>query len=201
MLKSYLKKGIIEAGCDEAGRGCLAGPVYAAAVILPPKYKHPILNDSKILPEDIREELRKNILDHAESWAIGVATVEEIDEINILHASHLAMHRAVKKLKKNPAHLIIDGNSFKPYPGIPHQCVVQGDGRYFSIAAASVLAKTFRDDFMREISEEFPGYGWYTNKGYATLEHRNAIKEFGTTTWHRKSFRLYSEQLEIDFNE
>ena len=201
MLKSYFKKGIIEAGCDESGRGCLAGPVVAAAVILPPGFSDPVLNDSKLLSEVIREELRRDIFDNAESWAVGYATVEEIDEINILNASHLAIHRAIEKLKKVPEHLIIDGNRFKPYPDIPHECIIQGDGIYFSIAAASILAKTFRDDFMRELSEEFPEYGWYTNKGYATYAHRDALRDYGATIWHRKSFNLLSEQLEIKFDE
>ncbi len=199
MLKSCFRKDLVEAGCDEAGRGCLSGPVYAAAVILPGKYKNPRLNDSKQVPEPLRYILREEIEKNAVDWAVGVATVEEIDEINILHASFLAMHRAIEGLKHIPAHLIIDGNRFNPYPGIPHSCVIGGDGLYLSIAAASILAKTYRDDFMKNLHHEFPHYCWETNKGYATLAHREAIKKYGATRWHRKSFNLFDEQLELEF--
>ncbi|HYW95211.1 MAG TPA: ribonuclease HII [Bacteroidales bacterium] len=199
MLKSCYKIGIKEAGCDEAGRGCLSGPVYAAAVVLPARYKHPLLNDSKQIMEPRRYELREEIEEKAVDWAVGVVTVEEIDEINILNASFLAMHRAVEGLKKVPAHLLIDGNRFNPYPGIPHTCIIGGDGLYFSIAAASILAKTYRDDFMKELHEDFPQYLWDRNKGYATRAHREAIKEYGATKWHRKSFNLFDKQLELEF--
>ena len=199
MLKSCFRKDLVEAGCDEAGRGCLSGPVYAAAVILPGKYKNPRLNDSKLVPEPLRYILREEIEKNAVDWAVGVATVEEIDEINVLHASFLAMHRAIEGLKRIPAHLIIDGNRFNPYPGIPHSCVIGGDGLYLSIAAASILAKTYRDDFMKNLHYEFPHYCWETNKGYATLAHREAIKKYGATRWHRKSFNLFDEQLELEF--
>lgn len=201
MLKSCFREGLIEAGCDEAGRGCLAGPVFAAAVILPVGYTHQVLNDSKQLSEAQREKLRTEIEGEAVSWSIGIASVEEIDEINILNASFLAMHRAIKGLGVVPAHLIIDGNRFPKYPGISHDCIVQGDGKYFSIAAASVLAKTHRDFFMKKIHDEFPDYSWHNNKGYGTLAHREALKKNGATIWHRKSFRLFDEQLEIEFTE
>jgi ribonuclease HII len=199
MLKSCCKTGICEAGCDEAGRGCLAGPVYAGAVILPDDFYHPELNDSKLLTAEQRERLRIIIEKSALAWSIGIATVEEIDEINILNASILAMHRAIEALKLLPEYLIIDGNRFKAYPGIPHECIIQGDGLYQSIAAASILAKTYRDDFMRNLHPEFPEYSWDTNKGYATLTHREAIKKYGANIWHRKSFKLLEEQLEIEF--
>jgi len=200
MLKSYLNKNILEAGCDEAGRGCLAGPVFAAAVILPEDYSHPILNDSKQLSHKQREKLRLEIEKDALAWAVGICSPEEIDEINILNASFLAMHRAVEKLSIRPEHLLIDGNRFKPYPGIPHSCIVKGDSKFFSIAAASVLAKTYRDDLMESLHLEFPHYHWDSNKGYPTMAHRTAIMEFGTTVHHRMSFRLLDGQLRLDFN-
>jgi ribonuclease HII len=199
MLKICCKTGISEAGCDEAGRGCLAGPVYAGSVILPENFNDPELNDSKLLTAEQRERLRIIIEKSALAWSIGIATVEEIDEINILNASFLAMHRAIQALKMIPEYLIIDGNRFKAFPGIPHECIIQGDCLYQSIAAASVLAKTYRDDFMRKLHPEFPEYSWNTNKGYATLAHREAIKKYGANIWHRKSFKLFEEQLEIEF--
>ena len=199
-LKAFYKQGVIEAGCDEAGRGCLAGPVYAAAVILPSDYHHPLLNDSKQLPEGARDMLRAEIEKEALAWAVASVSVEEIDEINILNASILAMHRALDGLSPVPLHIIIDGNRFKPYRDIPGTCVIQGDGQYFSIAAASILAKTHRDEFMRKIHVEFPHYNWCNNKGYATREHRSGIKEYGACKWHRKSFRLLDEQLSFDFS-
>jgi len=199
MLKPFLNKNILEAGCDEAGRGCLAGPVVAAAVILPQDFKHPVLNDSKQLSHKQRESLRIVIEKEAIAWAIGFCSPEEIDEINILNASFLAMHRAVEKLSIAPQHLLIDGNRFKSYPGIPHTCIVKGDGKYFSIAAASVLAKTFRDDLMEKIHMEFPHYRWNSNKGYGTAAHREGIAKYGTTEHHRMTFRLLDEQLKIPF--
>ena len=200
MLLSFLNKGLIEAGCDEAGRGCLAGAVYAAAVILPPDYHNETLNDSKQLTEKQREVLRPVIESEAISWAIGIVTPEEIDRINILKASFLAMHRAIEQLKTVPAHLLIDGNRFTPYPGIPHTTIVKGDGKYLSIAAASILAKTHRDEYMNKLNTEYPGYIWNKNKGYPTEVHREAIRKLGTTPYHRKSFTLLPpEQLAIDF--
>ena len=198
-LKPYFKEEVIEAGCDEAGRGCLAGPVYAAAVILPTDFFNPLLNDSKQLTEKQRYELRPIIEKEAIAWAVGVVTNQEVDEINVLNASYLAMHRAVSQLKIKPEHLIIDGNRFKKYENLSHDCIVKGDGKYFSIAAASVLAKTYRDDFMLKIAEEYPQYGWLNNKGYPTVAHREAIKEYGTTPHHRMTFRLLSTQLKLDF--
>jgi len=200
MLRSFLNKNILEAGCDEAGRGCLAGPVFAAAVILPEDYSHPILNDSKQLSHKQREKLRLEIEKDALAWAVGICSPEEIDEINILNASFLAMHRAVEKLSIRPEHLLIDGNRFKPYPGIPHSCIVKGDSKFFSIAAASVLAKTYRDDLMESLHLEFPHYHWDSNKGYPTMAHRTAILESGITIHHRMSFRLLDGQLRLDFN-
>jgi ribonuclease HII len=200
MLKSYLNKNICEAGCDEAGRGCLAGPVVAAAVILPQGFKHPVLNDSKQLSHKQREALRVVIEKDAIAWAVGLCSPEEIDTINILNASFLAMHRAVEKLSVIPQHLLIDGNRFKAYPGIPHTCIVQGDGKYFSIAAASVLAKTFRDDLMEKLHSDFPHYRWDSNKGYGTYAHREGIEKYGTTPHHRMSFRLLDDQLKINFS-
>lgn len=199
MLKSHFQENALEAGCDEAGRGCLAGPVFAAAVILPENYKHPVLNDSKKLNHRQREGLRIVIEKEALAWAVASCSPEEIDEINILNASILAMHRAIGKLSMLPGHLIIDGNRFKPYPGIPHTCIVKGDGKYLSIAAASVLAKTWRDEYMRKLDYEFPEYNWKQNKGYPTLRHREAISKHGTTVHHRMTFRLLDEQLKIDF--
>ncbi|MCX6180697.1 MAG: ribonuclease HII [Bacteroidetes bacterium] len=199
MLKSYFKKGTIEAGCDEAGRGCLAGPVFAAAVILPPKYKNKMLDDSKKLNEKKRLLLREEILNDAIAWHIAAVSNEEIDEINILNASFLAMHRALDGLKMTPELLLIDGNRFKKYKSIPHECVIQGDGKFMSIAAASILAKTERDAFMEDIARQFPPYGWSVNKGYPTLKHRNAIRLHGITPYHRTTFRLLplGEQLSL----
>ena len=200
MLLSFLKKGLIEAGCDEAGRGCLAGAVYAAAVILPPDYHNETLNDSKQLTEKQREALRPVIENEAISWAIGIVSPEEIDRINILKASFLAMHRAIEQLKIVPDHLLIDGNRFTSYPGISHTTIVKGDGKYLSIAAASVLAKTHRDEYMNRLNAEYPGYLWDRNKGYPTEAHREAIRKLGTTPYHRKSFTLLPPaQLPIDF--
>ncbi len=201
MLKSCLNGKIIEAGCDEAGRGCLAGPVFAAAVILPPGYKHPVLTDSKQLTHKQREKLRVEIEKEAVAWAVGVSSPGEIDDINILNASFLAMHRAVEKLTAKPEHLLIDGNRFRPFPGIMHTCIVKGDSKYYSIAAASVIAKTCRDEFMEKLHKEFPQYHWDSNKGYPTRAHRAAIAEYGTTKHHRMTFRLLDGQLQLDFVE
>lgn len=197
LLNSYTDN-MVEAGCDEAGRGCLAGPVYASAVILPKNYKHPTLTDSKKLSLKQREILRKDIEKDAISWAIGICTNEEIDEINILNASFLAMHRALAKLNTKPEFILIDGNRFTPYKEIEHECIIKGDSKYLSIAAASILAKTYRDDFMTEIHEKFPHYGWNKNMGYPTKKHKQAIAEYGITDFHRKSFRL-NEQIKIRF--
>lgn len=197
MLLQYLNKGIIEAGCDEAGRGCLAGPVYAAAVILPPDYVNDLLNDSKKLTESQREKLRPIIEQDALAWSVGVVTAEEIDEINILKASFLAMHRAIDGLKIRPQHLLIDGNRFAPYHDTPHTCIVKGDGKMMSIAAASILAKTHRDEFMVKIGERYPQYNWKKNKGYPTKDHRKAIEEFGPCEYHRKTFQLLDRQLSL----
>ena len=200
MLLPYLHEDLIEAGCDEAGRGCLAGAVYAAAVILPPDFRNELLNDSKQLTERQRHDLPPVIQREALAWAVGVVSPQEIDEINILNASFLAMHRAVDALKVRPQHLLIDGNRFRPYPGIPHTTVVKGDGKYLSIAAASVLAKTYRDDYMLRLHAEYPDYGWDRNKGYPTREHRAAIALHGTTPYHRRSFNLLGDgQLELKF--
>jgi len=199
MLKLHFNKTKIEAGCDEAGRGCLAGPVVAAAVILPKNFKNSILNDSKQLSEKKRELLRPIIEKEAIAWGVGIVSPEEIDEINILNASFLAMHRAVDKLKKTPNLLLIDGNRFNKYKQTEHVCVIKGDGKYLPIAAASILAKTYRDDMMKQYHDEFPQYDWNKNKGYPTKNHRQAIREFGSTEYHRKSFRLLPEQLEIKF--
>ena len=202
MLKRFQTEGVIEAGCDEAGRGCLAGDVYAAAVILPPDFKNELLNDSKQLTEAQRYRLRNIIEKEAVAWAVGIVTAAEIDKINILRASILAMHRAVDKLKVRPEHLLIDGNKFSPYPGITHNTVVKGDATYMSIAAASILAKTYRDDYMLAIAKEYPMYDWQNNKGYPTAKHRAAIREHGTTPHHRMSFNLLGDepkQLELSF--
>lgn len=199
MLKPYFQKKLLEAGCDEAGRGCLAGPVYAAAVILPRDYKNNILNDSKQLSETKRKLLRIEIEKEAISYAVGVVDNIEIDKINILNASFLAMHRAIEQLTIKPELLLIDGNRFKPYKKVPHECIIKGDGKFLSIAAASILAKTYRDDFMEEAHENYPSYDWKTNKGYPTKKHREGIKQFGSTPLHRQSFRLLPEQLEINF--
>jgi ribonuclease HII len=198
-LQSFYKENTIEAGCDEAGRGCLAGPVVAAAVILPPDFTHTVLNDSKQISEKKRYELRKEIEELAISFAVGIIDNKGIDKINILKASIMSMHKALDSLKTRPEHIIIDGNKFIKYQDIPHQTIVKGDSKYYSIAAASILAKTYRDDIMNELHEKHPEYNWKKNKGYPTKEHRKAIKEFGTTPFHRMSFRLLDEQLSLDF--
>ena len=192
MLLPFFQKDAIEAGCDEAGRGCLSGPVFAAAVILPPNFVCEELTDSKQLTEKQRYKLRPIIEKEAVDWKIGIVSPQEIDEINILNASFLAMHRAVEALQTRPQHLIIDGNRFKKYEDIPHQCIVKGDGKYLSIAAASVLAKTYRDDYMAKLHKEFPQYDWLQNKGYPTKKHRASIEEFGISPYHRVTFRLLS---------
>lgn len=199
MLKSHFIKNKIEAGCDEAGRGCLAGSVFAAAVILPQSFKNKLLNDSKQINENTRYLLREIIEKEATDWAIGIVDNIEIDQINILNASFLAMHRAIDKLKKIPEFLIIDGNRFKAYKLIEHSCIVKGDGKYASIAAASILAKTYRDDYMKKLAKEFPHYHWERNKAYPTKVHKAAIKEFGICKYHRKSFKLF-DPLTLDFN-
>ncbi len=198
-LLSYFKIDALEAGCDEAGRGCLAGPVVAAAVILPPDFTHPILNDSKKINEKNRYILRKEIETIAVSYAVGIIDNKGIDELNILKASIMAMHKALDSLKIIPEHIIVDGNKFIKYKNIPHQCIVKGDSKYYSIAAASILAKTYRDDIMNTLHLNHPEYNWKQNKGYPTKEHRKAIKDFGTTPFHRMSFRLLNEQLSLDF--
>lgn len=199
MLLLSMNEGLIESGCDEAGRGCLAGPVFAASVILPSDFVCEELNDSKQLSEKVRYKLRSYIEEKALAWAVGVVSNDEIDQINILNASFLAMHRAVAQLKIRPQHLLIDGNRFKQYEDIPHTCVVKGDGKYMPIAAASILAKTYRDDFMLKIHSVFPDYAWNSNKGYPTVKHRKAIEKFGITPHHRKTFNLLNKQMEIDF--
>ena len=190
MLLARYQHELLEAGCDEAGRGCLAGPVFAAAVILPPKFKHKLLNDSKQLSEDVRYQLRKEIEKKAIAWAVASVSNEEIDKINILNASFLAMHRAIEQLSLCPEFLIIDGNRFNKYKDMPHHCIVEGDAKYFSIAAASILAKTYRDDYMRQLHESYPHYHWHNNKGYGTAEHRKAIETHGLCEHHRKSFKI-----------
>lgn len=203
MLRSYfLNKTSVEAGCDEAGRGCLAGPVYAAAVILPPNFRNKWINDSKKLSAEDRYELRPEIERKAIAWAVGIVSHTEIDEINILNASFLGMHRAIDQLAVKPELLLIDGNRFNRYPGIDHRCIIGGDGRFKSIAAASILAKTYRDDFMKNAARQFPVYGWETNMGYATREHRDAIREHGLCELHRRSFTLLPEdaQMELEFD-
>jgi ribonuclease HII len=199
LLKSCLITDIFEAGCDEAGRGCLAGPVYAAAVILPAKYRNKFLNDSKKLTPAIRERLRPEIEHKALAWAVASVDHEQIDEINILHASIRAMHLALDQLKIRPGHILIDGNYFHPYREIPHTCVIKGDGLYASIAAASVLAKTWRDEYMVALHAQWPHYGWDENKGYPTPRHRSAIKKYGFSPFHRKSFSCLDEQLDLIF--
>ena len=208
MLLNHYYDGLIEAGCDEAGRGCLAGSVYAAAVILPDGYENELLNDSKQLTEKKRYLLREVIERDAVAWAVGIVTPEEIDKINILNASILAMHRALDQLKVRPQAVIVDGNRFKPYRpvvdgsavNIPHTTIVKGDGKYLSIAAASILAKTYRDDYMDQLAEEFPQYDWLSNKGYPTKKHREAIRQYGITPYHRKSFNMLGDgQLELPF--
>ena len=202
MLKQFYHPGLIEAGCDEAGRGCLAGSVYAAAVILPPDYVNEQLNDSKKLTERQRYALREVILRDATAWAVGVVTPEEIDKINILNASFLAMHRALDQLSVRPEAIIVDGNRVRPDGNLPYATIVKGDGKYLSIAAASILAKTFRDDYMNHLAEEYPMYDWQSNKGYPTRKHREAIRQHGITPYHRKSYNLLGDgQLMLEFEE
>lgn len=197
MLLPYMEAGRCEAGCDEAGRGCLAGAVFAAAVILPPDFRNELLNDSKQLSEKQRYALRPIIEQEATAWAVGIVSPEEIDRINILNASFLAMHRAIEQLNIPPEHLLIDGNRFKKYRETPHTCVVKGDGKYLSIAAASVLAKTYRDDYMLDLHREYPVYQWDRNKGYPTKAHREAIRLHGTSPYHRMTFQLLERQLSL----
>lgn len=200
MLKSHYYEGLIEAGCDEAGRGCLAGSVYAAAVILPSDYQNELLNDSKKLTAKKRYALRGEIERDAIAWAVGIVTPEEIDKINILNASFLAMHRALDQLQVRPEAVIVDGNRFNPYQDLPSTTIVKGDGKYLSIAAASILAKTYRDDYMLSLAEEYPQYDWQSNMGYPTKKHRQAILEHGITPYHRKSYNLLGDgQLSFDF--
>ena len=212
MLASHYYEGKVEAGCDEAGRGCLAGSVYAAAVILPDGYQNELLNDSKQLTEKRRYELREIIQRDAVAWAVGIVTPEEIDKINILNASILAMHRALDQLKVRPEAIIVDGNRFKKYSpplfgggrgeALPHTTIVKGDGKYLAIAAASILAKTYRDDYMNRLAEEYPQYDWRSNKGYPTKKHREAIRQYGITPYHRKSYNLLGDgQLSLDFGD
>ncbi len=201
MLKNYYEQGRVEAGCDEAGRGCLAGSVYAAAVILPPDYHNERLNDSKKLTARQRYALRQDIERDAVAWAVGVVTPQEIDQINILNASILAMHRALDQLQVRPEAIIVDGNRFKPYRDLPHTTIVKGDGKYLSIAAASILAKTYRDDEMVRLAQEYPDYDWQHNMGYPTRKHREAIRQHGVTPYHRRTFNLLgSEELTIPFD-
>lgn len=200
MLKSHYYENLVEAGCDEAGRGCLAGSVYAAAVILPPDYENDLLNDSKKLTAKKRYALREVIQRDALAWAVGIVTPEEIDKINILNASFLAMHRALDQLSLHPEAVIVDGNRFKPYQDLPFTTIVKGDGKYLSIAAASVLAKTYRDDYMLNLAKEYPQYDWQSNMGYPTKKHRQAIRDHGITPYHRKSYNLLGDgQLSFDF--
>ena len=201
MLRAYYQNKLLEAGCDEAGRGCLAGPVFAAAVILPKRFRHPLLNDSKLMKPEDRYELREIIQQKAVTWAVASVDHEEIDRINILRASFKAMHLALDQLASKPELILVDGHMFTPYAEIPHKCMIKGDAHFASIAAASVLAKTFRDDFMKNLHLEYPGYGWETNKGYGTIEHRKAIEAFGLTPFHRRSFQISKLQLDIDFEE
>lgn len=202
MLESHFYDNLIEAGCDEAGRGCLAGSVYAAAVILPPHYKNEMLNDSKKLTDKKRKQLREVIERDAVAWAVGIVSPEEIDKINILNASFLAMHRALDQLKIRPEAIIVDGNRFKPYKNLPYTTIVKGDGKYMSIAAASILAKTYRDDYMDKLADEFPQYDWKNNKGYPTKKHREAIRLNGVTPYHRLSYNLLgSNELSLDFKD
>lgn len=197
MLSSRYQQEFIEAGCDEAGRGCLAGPVFAAAVILPDGFDHPLLNDSKQLTEEIRYKLRDEIEQVAIAFAVASVDNDEIDKINILNASFLAMHRAIEKLSVIPQFLIIDGNRFNKYKKVPHQCIVEGDAKFFSIAAASILAKTYRDDYMKQIALEHPEYDWHNNKGYPTVKHREAVLKVGFTPYHRRTFNVSDPQLSI----
>ena len=198
-LKSFYKENTLEAGCDEAGRGCIAGPVFAAAVILPPDFNHSLLNDSKVLSANERKKLREEIKEFAISWSVEYIDNGTIDKLNILRASILAMHKAIDKLNINPQFLIIDGNKFIKYKSVEHKCIIKGDSKYFSIAAASVLAKTYRDDYMKKIHEKYNKYGWDSNKGYATKQHREAINRFGLTPYHRRSFRILNNQLNLKF--
>ncbi|MCI5710233.1 MAG: ribonuclease HII [Prevotella sp.] len=199
MLEPHFYTDLIEAGCDEAGRGCLAGSVYAAAVILPSDYDNPEFNDSKKLTEKKRYLLREQVQRDAVAWAIGVVTPDEIDKINILNASFLAMHRALDQLKVRPEAVIVDGNRFKPYHDLPYTTIIKGDGRYQAIAAASILAKTYRDDYMAELAIQYPQYDWQSNKGYPTIKHREAIKNYGITPFHRRSYNLLGSELKLDF--
>lgn len=199
MLKSHYYENLIEAGCDEAGRGCLAGSVYAAAVILPRDYDNPLLNDSKQLSPRLRYQLREQIQQDALAWAVGIVTAEEIDRINILKASLLAMHRALDLLKVRPEAIIADGNRFAPYHDLPYTTIVKGDGKYQAIAAASILAKTYRDDYMEQLHEEYPMYDWKSNKGYPTRKHREGIRKFGISPYHRKSYHLLGGELSLEF--
>lgn len=197
MLLSCYQQEFIEAGCDEAGRGCLAGPVFAAAVILPPGFTHDLLTDSKQLKEHERYQLREEIEREAIAYAVAKVDHDEIDRINILNASFLAMHKALDQLKVRPGFILIDGNRFKKYASIPHACIVKGDGKYFSIAAASILAKTYRDDFMINLSHLYPEYDWCSNKGYPTIRHRNAVLQYGFSPFHRRTFRITDPQMEL----
>ena len=197
-LKSHYKTGLVEAGCDEAGRGCLAGPVFAAAVILPENYTNKRLNDSKQIAEPLRFSLREEIENDALAFAVALVDNHEIDKINILKASILGMHKALDMLKITPKHIIVDGNKFRPYKNIPHKCIVKGDSKYLSIAAASILAKTYRDEYMLKLHEEYPVYAWNQNKGYPTEKHRDAIKMNGASPYHRMSFKLFEQQLSLD---
>jgi len=198
MLESHYYQGKIEAGCDEAGRGCLAGSVYAAAVIFPENYQNAELNDSKQLTDKRRKQLREIIEHDAIAWAVGVVTPEKIDKMNILNASILAMHRALDQLEVRPEAIIVDGNRFKPYRNLPHTTIVKGDGKYLSIAAASILAKTYRDDYMDQLAQTYPQYDWLSNKGYPTKKHREAIRKYGITPFHRKTFNMLGDgQLDI----
>lgn len=199
MLKSHYYENLIEAGCDEAGRGCLAGSVYAAAVILPRDYDNPLLNDSKQLSPRLRYQLREQIQQDALAWAVGIVTAEEIDRINILKASLLAMHRALDLLRVRPEAIIADGNRFAPYHDLPYTTIVKGDGKYQAIAAASILAKTYRDDYMEQLHEEYPMYDWKSNKGYPTRKHREGIRKFGISPYHRKSYHLLGGELSLEF--
>jgi ribonuclease HII len=199
VLRSYLYNNVVEAGCDEAGRGCLAGPVVAAAVILPKKFRHPVLNDSKKLSARQRFAVREDIINSALAWNVAFVNNEEIDRINILRASIKAMHLAIEGLSTKPGFLLIDGNSFFPYMDIGHKTIIKGDGLFYSIAAASVLAKTFRDEYMDKLHSEFPVYGWNKNKGYPTSFHRDAIMKHGVSPYHRRSFNLFEVQLYLDF--
>jgi ribonuclease HII len=197
MLLPFFQEEFLEAGCDEAGRGCLAGPVFAAAVILPKDFHHPLLNDSKQLNETQRKQLRIEIEAQALAFAVAQVDHEEIDRINILQASFLAMHRALDTLKTKPEFILVDGNRFKKYQDLPHQCIIKGDGKYFSIAAASILAKTYRDDFMERIAVQYPQYDWSSNKGYPTIKHREAVLQYGFSPYHRRSFKVTDPQLTL----